>query len=141
MYFVKEIYDSASAALSSIVAPASKNEILPLLNGNINDVHIGFSYKDDDDVLPVYDQQQPLYESDEAANHAFLNSYWLYMTNHYGRKPQFRSDLFCCMFPRFSVNPLHMLGKNNTKVNIWKPKEKVRRVLSVFATASQKTER
>lgn len=49
-------------------------------------------------------QQQPMYESDEAANRAFLNSYWLFMTNYYGRAPCFRSDLFCAMFPMDVLN-------------------------------------
>ena len=48
--------------------------------------------------------QRPMYESDEAANRAFLNSYWLFMTNYYGRPPCYRSDLFCSMFPMDVLN-------------------------------------
>lgn len=45
-----------------------------------------------------------LYETDEAANRAFLAAYWIFMTNYYGRPPQFRSDLFCAMFPMDVLN-------------------------------------
>lgn len=46
-----------------------------------------------------------IYETDEQANRTFLAKYWLYMTNHYGRPPQYRTDLFCCMLPMDVMNP------------------------------------
>ena len=46
-----------------------------------------------------------IYETDEQANRTFLAKYWLYMTNHYGRAPQYRTDLFCCMMPMDVMNP------------------------------------
>ena len=51
------------------------------------------------------ESNKPLvYETDEQANRAFLTAYWIYMTNYYGRPPQFRSDIFCGMFPMDVLN-------------------------------------
>jgi hypothetical protein len=47
------------------------------------------------------------YDTDEEANRHFANSYWKYMTQYYaGRQPQFRSDLYCAMFPVDIVFPV-----------------------------------
>ncbi len=46
-----------------------------------------------------FDESQIIYATDEEANKAFVSAYILYMHNHYGRAPRYRTDLYCAMFP------------------------------------------
>jgi hypothetical protein len=63
------------------------------------------SNSDDDDDDPNVQQQvlsevaDPIYDTEEAANRAFLQCYLRYMEHHLGRAPVARTDLYCAMFP------------------------------------------
>lgn len=94
MDFVKELYKT----VVDTVVPPSTNFFQKQEEAHNPDVR--FNLPEDARPPPVY-----VYESHEAANKAFLNMYWLYMTNYYGREPQFRSDFFVAMFPMDVLNP------------------------------------
>ncbi len=43
------------------------------------------------------EEEDMVYSSNEEANTALLKSYWTFMSNHYGRTPCYRTDLYCSM--------------------------------------------
>ncbi|MBX9636383.1 MAG: hypothetical protein K2Q45_02390 [Nitrosomonas sp.] len=100
MDFINDLFDKIISKKSSndphSYLPLSDNEVVVKYHQNettaaaatITDVY--FNALDE----PVFS-----YPSVEQANSAFLNSYWQYMTNYYGRPPRYRSDLYCAMFP------------------------------------------
>ena len=51
------------------------------------------------------DERKEVYSTDAEANKAFVDSYKMYMWNHYGREPKYRTDLYCAMFPVDILDP------------------------------------